>query len=92
MTANPTLAEQFKEDALEAIYYIVQNKCVIEQRKNINDDEWETGTLREMLSFLISKGLHKKEKIHFYPWFMHSYRIKVKPTEQEIYNLTHVEK
>lgn len=79
-----TLDKQFNGNFYLAIKYIVQNNLKIQKVNsldNINDDYyWKDSTLRDLMEFAVCG----KDDTGFYSYSMAFYRIKTKPTEQEV--------
>ena len=80
MKKQPTLAEQFDENAYEAIKYIVNNDSRLEHIEKLYSDEWKHGSLRDFLKYLCGSQNDKT----FYTYYMNFWRIKIKPTRDEL--------
>ena len=75
---------------LKVIQYIIANEARLEHRTNLNSDDWKPGTIREFLhSFTQAymRGPKAAEVKCFDEWTLNFWRIKKKPTEQEIQSL-----
>lgn len=77
---QPTLAEQFKENAYDAIKFIVNNESKLEHRENLFSKEWKHGSLRDMLRYLCGAPNDKT----FFTYYMNFWRVKTQPTFEEL--------
>lgn len=75
---------------INVIRYIIRNKCVLEHRKSLDDERWETSTIREFLYFATGIVYKKKPEETGFQDYLSFWRIKTKPTQQEIYDACHV--
>lgn len=78
-----TLAEQFKENAYEAIKFIANNDCKLECIDSLFSDNWHPGTLRDFLKYVCGAPNDKS----FYTYYMNFWRIKTDAAPEELDSL-----
>lgn len=78
--------------AIQALRYIVQNKCKLEHRSDLDSDHWKPGTIRELIYWMTQAGVHNYKTIdQFDTWAFNFWRIKDKPSHDEMIRLITIE-